>query len=223
MHMEIHNLDETIPTPVGEETQEIPPPSDDKPPLEDSRKSRLGSWLLWGLLGLILLGLFIVGGSYFGYQQGIDDRKGFEATQVAMAIEEQYELGVLDMEAGNYEVARQRFDYVIQINPNYPGVIDRMADVLLVLNATATPTLAPTATAIPITPTPDLRGQEELFVQAQNFIVNEQWDEAIETLETLRKNDPGYKAIELDGMFYVAFRNRGAINIGAGNLRTGHL
>ena len=221
MLMEIHNLDETSSTPVDEEIQEKPTLNNDKPPSKNKRKGRWTSWLLWGMLGLLLFGLFITAGSYLGYQQGIDDRKGFEATQVAVAIEEQFDLGVQDMEAGNYEVARQRFDYVIQIDPNYPGVLDRMAEVLLVLNATATPTPVPTSTPIPITPTPDLRGQEELYMQAQNHIANEQWDEAIETMETLRKNDPTYMAIDLDGMFYVAYRNRGARNIGAGNLEQG--
>jgi tetratricopeptide (TPR) repeat protein len=219
--MEIHNLDEESPTPVGEENQEKPNLDNDKTPLGKKRRGWWTSWLLWGLLGLFLIILFITAGSYLGYQQGIDDRKGFEATQVALAIEEQYDLGVQDLEAGNYEVARQRFDYVIQIDPNYPGVLDHMAEVLLVLNATATPTPVPTVTPIPITPTPDLRGQEELFIQAQNHIANEQWDEAIKTMETLRKNDPTYQAIELDGMFYVAYRNRGARNIGAGNLEQG--
>jgi len=219
--MNIQNLDETGPTSVGEETQKMTPPEDNTHPSEGRRKSGWLSWLLWGLLGVLILGIFIVAGSYIGYQQGIRDRTGFEATQIAMAIEEQYQLGIRDMEAGNYEVARQRFDYVLQINPNYPGVIDRMAEVLLVLNATATPTLAPTPTEIPITPTPDLRGEEELFVHAQNNIIAEQWDEAVETLETLRKNNPAYKAIEVDGMFFVSYRNRGAQNIGAGNLEEG--
>lgn len=223
MLMDIHNLDKTAPTPVGEETQIMTPHGDDNPPTEETRpKKRWVSWLLWGLLGIILLSIFLIAGSYLGFQQGISDRTGFEATQVASAIEEQYQLGIQDMEAGNFEIARQRFDYVIQIDPNYPGVIDRMADVLLVLNATATPTPAPTATETPAnTPTPDLRGQEELFVHAQNSIKEEQWAEAIETLETLRKQDPNYKAIELDGMFFVAYRNRGANNIGAGNLEEG--
>ncbi|MFC1997310.1 hypothetical protein ACFLXI_06860 [Chloroflexota bacterium] len=220
--MEIHNLDETSPTPVGEETLQMTPPDDPTPPSESRGKRRWVSWLLWGLLGMILLGIFIVAGSFMGYQQGISDRTGYEATQVAVAIDEQYEMGVQDLEAGNYEVARQRFEYVIQINPNHPGVIDRMAEVLLVLNATATPTPAPTPTAPPAnTPTPDLRGEEELFVHAQNNIVEEQWDVVIETLETLRKLNPAYKAIQLDGMFYVAYRNRGARNIGAGNLEQG--
>ena len=221
MLMEIHNLDEKSPTPVGEQNQEKPALDNDKPPSKNNPKGGWTSWLLWGLLGLFLIGLFITAGSYLGYQQGIDDRKGFEATQVAMAIEEQYDLGVQDMQAGNYEVARQRFDYVIQIDPNHPDVLDRMAEVLLVLNATATPTPVPTATPIPVTPTPDLRGQEELLIQAQNHIANQQWDEAIETMETLRKNDPAYQAIDLDGMFYVAYRNRGARIFGAGNLEHG--
>ena len=118
--MEIHNLEETNPTLVGEETQEMPSSGDETPPSADSHKSRWGTWLLWGLLGLILLGVFIVAGSYLGYQQGINDRTGFEATAVAIAIEEQYELGVQDMDAGNYEVARQRFDYVIQDKSKLP-------------------------------------------------------------------------------------------------------
>jgi tetratricopeptide (TPR) repeat protein len=214
--------DETRPTSVGEETKQIEPAGDGTPLAKGRSRRWWVSWLLWGLLGVLVLGILIIAGSYMGYQQGINDRTGYEATQVAAAIEEQYQLGLQDMQAGNYEVARQRFDYVLQINPNYPGVIDLMAEVLLVLNATATPTPAPTATATPAnSPTPDLRGAEELFVHAQNSLAEEQWDQAIETLETLRKTNPEYKAIDVDGMFFVAYRNRGAKNIGAGNLEQG--
>lgn len=219
--MELHNLDETSPTSIGEDKQDTSPPADEQASTEDSRKNKRGAWLLYGLLAIVLLGFFVVAGSYLGYQQGIRDRTGFEATQVSEAIQEQYQLGVQDMQVGNYEVARQRFEYVLEIDPNHPGVIDRMAEVLLVLNATATPTPVPTATQIPITPTPDVRGEEELFVHAKNSITNQEWDEAITTMETLRKLNPEYNAIELDGMFFVAYRNRGANNIGAGNLEQG--
>jgi len=220
--MEKENLDETMPTPVGDETQQTKVVNDVIPASSEKSSKRRGtSWILWGLLVVLVLVVFIAGGGYLGYQKGIDERTQFEASEVASAIEEQYNLGVQDMQAGHYEVARQRFDYVIQINPNYPGVTDRMAEVLLVLNATATPTPAPTPTEIVLTPTPDLRGEEELFVHAQNSIATEEWSEAIETLETLRKANPAYKAIEVDGMFFVAYRNRGANNIGAGNLEQG--
>jgi len=220
--MEKENLDETMPTPVGDETQQTKVVNDVIPPSSEKSSKRRGtSWILWGLLAVLVLVVFIAGGGYIGYQKGIDERTQFEASEVASAIEEQYSLGVQDMQAGHYEVARQRFDYVIQINPNYPGVTDRMAEVLLVLNATATPTPVPTPTEIVLTPTPDLRGEEELFVHAQNNIAAEEWSEAIKTLEALRKLDPAYKAIEVDGMFFVAYRNRGANNIGAGNLEQG--
>ena len=227
--MDTENLDETLPTLVGDANQQNTPPGDTVPtlvsPPEPKPKKRKGaSWLLWGLLAILLLGIFVIVGGYLGYSQGIDERTGFESDQVALAVQEQYELGIEDLAAGRYGIARQRFDYVIQNDPNFPGVMDQMAETLLILNATSTPTPAPptpTPTEIPITPTPDLRGDEELFVHAQNLIADKQWSEAIETMEMLRKKNPEYKAIDLDGMFFVAYRNRGAQNIGAGNLESG--
>lgn len=222
--MENQNLDETMPTPVGEETQQTTLSDKNSSPPEKTGKRRGSSILLWGLMGILILGIFIIVGGFFGYQQGINERTNYEAAQVDTAIEEQYALGLQDMETGNYEIARQRFDYVIQIDPNYPGVVDRMAEVLLILNATATPTPVPptaTPTVVPVTPTPDTRGDEELFVHAQNMFAEEKWSEAIEALEALRKNNPSYKAIDVDGMFFVAYRNRGTWNIGAGSLEEG--
>jgi tetratricopeptide (TPR) repeat protein len=227
--MDTENLDETMPTPVGDETQQTIPPGDTAPTVvtpvpEEPKKKRGGSWVLWGLLAILVLGIFVIVGGYLGYQQGINERTSFESEQVALAVQEQYDLGVEDLAAGRYYVARQRFDYVIQNDPNFPGATDRMAEVLLILNATATPTPAPPTpvpTEIPVTPTPDLRGEEELFVHAQNLIAEKQWTEAIEALETLRKKNPEYKAIDVDGLFFVSFRNRGAQNIGAGNLEGG--
>ncbi len=222
--MENQNLDETLPTPFGDETQQTTLSGEGPTPSDKIGKQRKASWLLWGLLGILILGIFIIVGGFFGYQQGITERTNYEAAQVDSAIEEQYAMGLQDMEAGNYEIARQRFDYVLQIDPNYPGVVDSMAEVLLILNATATPTPVPptpTPTQVPMTPTPDTRGDEELFVHAQNMFAEEQWGEAIEALEALRKNNPSYKAIDVDGMFFVAYRNRGAQNIGAGSLEEG--
>jgi hypothetical protein len=113
---------------------------------------------------------------------------------------------MLDMEAKRYDLARQRFEYVIQVNPNYPGVTEQLALVLLEINTTATPTQKPTPT---ITATPDMRGVEELFVQAQIDLANMDWTNAINTLLSLRKADPNYQPVWVDDMLYVAYRNRG--------------
>jgi tetratricopeptide (TPR) repeat protein len=130
---------------------------------------------------------------------------------VAARIHEQYELGLQEMAAGQYFRARQRFEYVIEQDPNFPGVTDNLATVLLQLNTTATPTVQPTPT---LTPTPDLRGVEELYSQSQQSLTNSDWTTAIDTLLNLRKADPNFHTVEVDGMLYLALRNRGIDKIG---------
>jgi tetratricopeptide (TPR) repeat protein len=221
--MEVESMDETRPMEIGNENGDASPPDEGMPPSElvMPRERRRFPWLRWVLLMVaVLIGITALS-AYLGYQSGIRERTQFEATQVAQAVSEQYALGLQDLEAERYEVARQRFEYVIELNPNYPGVTEKLAEVLLALNATATPTPKPTPTPVPITPTPDLRGEAELFAQAEEHIADEEWSEAITTLETLRKKNPAYEAIQVDGMFYLALRNRGVQKIGLGNLEEG--
>jgi tetratricopeptide (TPR) repeat protein len=151
-----------------------------------------------------------------GYFSGINERTNYEVTQVAQQVEEQFQLGLQDMEAKRYELARQRFEYVIKLDPNYPGVTEQLAMVLLEINTTATPTLVPTPT---LTPTPDMRGAGELFSHAQILLADGKWTEAIDTLLKLRKDEPDYQTIKVDSMLYVALRNRGVDRI----LREGDL
>jgi tetratricopeptide (TPR) repeat protein len=158
------------------------------------------------LLGVLLLALVAATSAVGGYGSGISQRKSAEATQVAVRIQEQFELGVQDIDSGRYGLARQRFEYVIQLDPSYPGVTEKLAEVLLKLNATSTPTPAPTPT---LTPTPDLRNVEEISAQAQQQILNAEWNLAVETLLNLRKADQTYRPVWVDDMLYVAYRNRG--------------
>ncbi len=225
------NLDETHPTSVGDETMpmrtnaetapkhvvqdpaaesaiesdEIPPAGQESEPAERSAAWR---WLV--LLSLVALVVIAVVSVIGGYRAGINQRTNFEVTQVAQTIREQFDQGVKDMQEGRYEIARQRFEYVIRLNPNYPGVTDKLAEVLLEINTTATPTSIPTPT---LTPTEDMRGAEELFSQAQVLLADHKWTEAIDTLLRLRKNEPAYQTIEVDSMLYVALRNRGVDKI----------
>jgi len=101
---------------------------------------------------------------------------------------------------------------VIELNPNYPGVTDKLAEVLLLINATATP--SPMPTALP-TVTPDTRAIEEsgeiesLFSQAEQQLLNEDWAGAIESLLQVRKKDSSYRMVQIDGMLFLALRNLG--------------
>ena len=227
--MTLDNNDETNPTPVVEDTQPTPVPDvlpvekEDQEDIRTPIKTKRVKWYWWLLLSFLVVIAIVVTSGLLGYWSGIQDRQANEATQVAMVVEEQFNLGVQNLEEGRYYIAQQHLRYVLELNPNYPGIIDKLAEVELILNTTATPTPAPTATVtpIPITPTPDTRGEAELFTQAEDFIKNEEWSAAIETLETLRKRNPEYRAIDIDGMLYLSLRQRGVQKISEGNLESG--
>jgi tetratricopeptide (TPR) repeat protein len=175
-------------------------------------------WLLIPALGLLGILLIAIISAFGGYASGIELRRGAERTQAAQVADQQFQLGLEDMVQGNYYRARQRFEYVIQLAPGYPGATDKLAETLLYLNATATPTLQPTPT---ITPTPDVRANEELFNQANQALLDKNWDQAIEALLSLRKKDAAYRAVEVDGMLFLALRNRGWDKIVKANLESG--
>jgi tetratricopeptide (TPR) repeat protein len=228
--MESMNQEETQPMPAGDETQPVSSEAEQPAPdlnqndaagAEDNgeksgKKSRFLSWPFLVTLSLAALLLIAATSAFGGYLSGINERTNYEITQVAQQVEEQYQLGLQDLDAKRYELARQRIDYVIQRDPNYPGVTEQLALVLLEINTTATPTRVPTPT---LTPTPDTRGVDELFSQSQVLLADGKWTEAIDTLLKLRKDDPEYQTIKVDSMLYVALRNRGVDRI----LREGDL
>jgi len=174
-------------------------------PLESAGKRR-PRWILFSVLGLLALGTIALLAGLGGYLSGISMRENAAVTQVAQAAKEQYDLGVEDYVQGNYFRARQRFEYVIQINPSYPGAVDMLADVLLELSTTATPTLLPTQTVIP---TADLRGVEELYNQGEGYLASGEWSQAIDAFLQLRKTNPEYRTVEIDGKLFLALRHRG--------------
>ncbi len=174
------------------------------------RPKRRLTWLLWAFLSILVLALIAASSAYSGYLSAIDQRISKEATQIAGEAQVQYEMGMEDLAAGRYDLARQRFEYVIRLNPGYPSAADMLAEALLRSISTATVTPAPTPT---VTPTPDLRGQDDLFIQAQSYMLTQEWGNVIDTLLLLRKRDPEYRVVEVDGMLYMALRNQGVDKI----------
>ena len=181
-------------------------PSKNPDPDRKQPKKKRSPWVVYSLLGVIALILIAVLSAFGGYASGINLRRSAESTQIAQTVAEQYQLGLKEMEQGQYFRARQRFEYVLRMDPAYPGAMDSLSDVLLELNTTATPTLVPTPT---LTPTPDLRGVQELLSQSQQYLLDSDWNNAFETLLALRKADPEFHAVEVDGMLFLALRNRG--------------
>jgi len=200
---ETQPLDETQQSSLSDEGINLPPEIPDEPPEATRRKSR---WILWAIIGVLLLVFIAAGSAYAGYNSAIDQRNQYQDTQVASEAANQYVLAQQDIALGNYDRARQRLEFIIKIAPNYPNASDQLAYVLTQQRITATPTLAPTPT---LTPTPDYRGRDDLFTQAQNSLIARDWTTTIDTLLLLRKNYPDYMAVKVDGMLFVALRNRG--------------
>jgi tetratricopeptide (TPR) repeat protein len=178
------------------------PPVSDTNPNGDGQLQATGLWrrLRWFLLVFVLI---VIAGSLAGYASGLRQRSQAERQERALQAQQQFDLGVEDLAAGRYQLAQQRFEFVIQIDPGYPGVAEKLAEALVALNQ---PTARPTSQA---SPTPNLAPVEELYDQSMAALQAEDWSLAIETLLTLRSKDAGYRAVEVDGLMYQALRNRG--------------
>lgn len=182
-------------------------------------KKRRGITILLGFLGLVLLTAI---GAAIGYEVAYSTRQKQAQEQIAFDAATQFQLALTDMEAGNNENAKQRLEYILQLDPEFPGAVEKYTEVMMLLAQEKTPTPAlPTATIAP-TPTKDLRPVEEMFNAAQSYLRANDWINAILTIESLRTADLTYRAIDVDGMYYIALRGRGIQKIlQEGNLEGG--
>ena len=165
-------------------------------------------WMIAAVVGFIV---FIGLGALGGMQAGISARQQEANMQNAVEAYSQFQLGLSDLQAGQCERAQQRFEYVVQLQPGYPGIQDQLVQALLCAGGTATPTAG--AVAAGPTPTPDLRPAELIFGDAQSLLASQTWDQLLLSLDTLRTNFPDYQPIEVDRMYYLALRNRGVTRI----------
>ena len=177
---------------INEETQ----------PIKIKKKSnKKRFWItLLGFIVIIALGVF------GGYNSGIKIRTDAEATMISGKLDEQFQLGAIALAEGRYDHARQHFEYIVQNNANYPGAAEGMAEAILGMSFTETPvpTLTPT-----LTPTPDMRGLEALFANAEQLINAGDWTNALAALDQLRRDDPNFHTAEVDGMYYFSLRQNG--------------
>jgi hypothetical protein len=187
------------------------PLSDTQPTRIANRKRRNFLWLLWVILGIGVLGVAIVAGGILGYWSGSDEGARLQAAQGVRSLQEQYDLGVQDLNAGRYDLARQRFEYVLSLDPEYPDVVEKLAEVMGIIYATATPSpLPPTETPLP---TRDLSPVEDIFQRALEAFNQGDWNATIDTLVALRREDPLYRVIEVDSLLYRTLLNRGVDKI----------
>lgn len=190
-------LYETQPNPV-KDTQPVPTQQENHP---SPVKKHLPGWLV-----LVVVVILISIGLLAGYNSGMGQRYDAQKTLVTAQLQEQFELGLQKMEAGQYDLARQHFDYIIQNDPEFPGVLDAYTELLLRIQISPTPIASNTPE---VSPTPDLRGADAIYANIRAALFARDWNTALTNLDSLRKTAPNYRTAEVDGLYYLSLRMRG--------------
>jgi hypothetical protein len=66
-------------------------------------------------------------------------RPTMSAEMIANQIVDQYEYALLDINAGRYENAKQRLEYILSRDPEHPGAKEKLSEVEKVLKLTPIP------------------------------------------------------------------------------------
>ncbi|NIS82881.1 MAG: hypothetical protein GTO14_22380 [Anaerolineales bacterium] len=195
-----------ITQPTMEKMTEKPP--DQTQPIKRGTQEKKNRKVWPWLIAIPVFVLFVFGISIIsGANAGLKLRGAFVAERQVEVSQQQFDLGVEDLLAGRYELARQRFEYVLSLDPSYPGVTELLGRALEALNQ-PTPTPIPLISPTP-TETPDLGSYEGIFKSAQSAFAREDWDTTLNLLLLLRGEDPNFKLTEVNQMMAVALRNRG--------------
>jgi outer membrane protein assembly factor BamD (BamD/ComL family) len=160
-----------------------------------------GVWRRLRWLLLLVPAVLVIGGGA-GYYSGINQQRLAQQQAISQKAQEQFQLGIGDLEAHRYEMARQRFEYVINLDPSYPQAAEKLAEALL---GSTTPLSTPTPSA---SPTPNLAPVQDLLSEAQDQLNQDNWQDAISTLLALRAKDATFHSVEVDGMMYAALQRR---------------
>jgi tetratricopeptide (TPR) repeat protein len=174
--------------------------ADQTQPLKAVKKRRRWGSIVLSVLGILVL---LTLGALGGYTSGIAQRTSARSSVISKQLMEQYQYVLVDEQFERYSAAKERLEFIIDNDPNFPGAQAELAKVLVKLTI---PT--PTAT-LPPTPTPDMRGVESLYASAQQRVAAGDWPNALATLDQLRKEAPDYNASQVDGMYYFCLRNYG--------------
>ncbi len=178
-------------------------PEQADPPLRPLALQPRGHWQLWALfvvlcsltlavLGPVLLGLYVGGQERAGYlhERAVDHYKQ-----------------ALAYESENYgELALAELQIAVKFDPNYQEAVEK----LQTLEAT------PATKGTPVSESAAIADQ--LFQRAQSAIGRQQWSDAIDSLEELRRADAGYRADQVRSLLAQAYLKGGQQSVAAGDI-----
>jgi tetratricopeptide (TPR) repeat protein len=179
----------------------------------------------WVWLGILIMLVFTAVGASIGYGSALQARMAAETNQRLELATTSFIKAERDIANGDLQMASQRLQYIMTIYPAYPGLEDKLKEVLTAIalanpDASAAPQPTPDVAFTPV-PTKDTSQVSVLLPQAQNQFNSNDWKGLLDTINQMRNIDPSYEALTVDGLYFYALRNNGLAKINAGHLEVG--
>lgn len=124
-----------------------------------------------------------------GVVVGLQDRKADEQAR----IDQFYQEGLANRAAGKLQLAKADFEYVLRLNPNYPGAREQLAQIQDLLTVKPTPT---SAIVVNVT--------QQLYQAGLEAYQKKDWQKAIEIFSQVRAIDASYEKDKVAQMVYDA-------------------
>ena len=172
-------------------------------------------WVGFLMMGIAILTIFYGGVALYAWRQGVQERAETLAVEHTADLARQLELTQTDIDAGRYELAVRRTEYILADDPTDVAAqalqdeANRLWSILLTPSPTITPTpLPPTVTPTPsATPLPTIDpsnlGRELDDIQLN--VDNQEWETAVSKLETFRQSYPDYEPLRTAQMLYDSY------------------
>src|SRR5215211_5057654 len=95
------------------------------------RKPWRGRAFLFNALGLIIVLVLAI---LAGYGSGISIREKNESSSNSQLLGTQFQYALVDIEFQRYENAKQRLEWILQKDSAFPGVQEKLTEVLVLIN-----------------------------------------------------------------------------------------
>ena len=171
-----------------------------------------------GLFAILAIVVSISVMAYCGYRAGVKQRAAAAATEVANEVQMQYSLAIQDMQIGQPGVALQRLEYILKVNPDYPGAADLLAKAREDTNVVGLRTAHPTEV---LQRDEDRISAEERFKLLVLSYQRRDWSETVQRASDLKVTDVDHRSETVDSMLFVSLRSRGIERIDSGLLELG--
>jgi hypothetical protein len=171
-----------------------------------------------GLLAILVVAVSIGGTAYGGYRAGVQQRAMAAATAVAKEVQLQFRLAAQDMQIGQSGVAAQRLEYVVRMNPDFPGAAQMLAKAREAANGATLHVARSTEAPLPVE---ERLSPEHLFNLLAGAYQRGEWPQVVQRAAALKATGAQHRSTSVDGMLFVGLRNRGIERIDAGVLEMG--